>query len=127
MFWRSRFSRRACRSAGVSGSCRNEAAGDGGGTVGNPGAMGEAAIADWEGDAGGAWTVTRAGIACVTAGGSGDTSAKGDAGIKETGTSLTGTGAVPGTRPRGAVVLPGGATGAGRIGAPPAGRSPPAA
>ena len=66
MFWRSRFSRRAWRSAGVSGYLWKAAAGDG--------------------DADGAWMVTRAGHACGAAGGNGDTSAKGDGGVNATGT-----------------------------------------
>ncbi|WP_181037242.1 hypothetical protein [Arthrobacter sp. 4R501] len=60
MFCRSRFSRRAWRSAGVSGYVWNEAAGDCGGILGGTDAVGDGDDKGAEGDAGtGTGTVTR--------------------------------------------------------------------
>ncbi|WP_332760925.1 hypothetical protein [Pseudarthrobacter sp.] len=62
MFCRSRFSRRAWRSAGVSGNVWNEAAGDCGGILGGTDAVGDGDDKGAEGDAGTREMLTSAGI-----------------------------------------------------------------
>nr|WP_201762440.1 hypothetical protein [Pseudarthrobacter psychrotolerans] len=78
MFCRSRFSRRAWRSAGVSGYVWKEAAGNCGGIPGGTGAMGDSDETDVGTD--GAGIIIRAGATGDDPGGIGETSAKGDAG-----------------------------------------------